>query len=322
MKTQFLQILQETEALLSWYKEMGVTGLDVSDESVKTVKKWSQKITEGSPNYIKRQPSCEKQAINTKHTQTSIEKRSTSQLRDNGHALMGTTKNESHIIMANSRDFHINRPAPNAKTAPKTYSEPNAKAKTELNSDRVINTDNVHNSYIDWSGDINSQVLFFTEALNYLDPPGELFLNIVKAMNLAQDNICLCTFQALDYTHGIPAVREQVNNIRKEAENFINDIKNSSDMKVAGDIKNRSNLTSISPGKDRLSPMIICTFGDSALKILMGREYMLTTARGRFHNYNGIALMPTYHPAQILADSSLKRWVWEDMKQIMAKLAA
>ncbi|MBF0468467.1 MAG: hypothetical protein HQK61_06235 [Desulfamplus sp.] len=58
------------------------------------------------------------------------------------------------------------------------------------------------------------------------------------------------------------------------------------------------------------------------MKILMGREYMLTTARGIFYNYNGIALMPTYHPAQILEDNSLKRFVWEDMKQIMARLAA
>lgn len=146
-------------------------------------------------------------------------------------------------------------------------------------------------------GDLNAQIFFLSEALYYGSPQGQLFLNILKAMNLTRETVCLCTFNPIDYTKGLHMVRRQVDQIRSQAEESIHDARTRTGGRY---------------------PKVICLFGDAALKILMGREYMLTAERGKFHNYNGIHVMPTWHPAQILADSSLKRWVWEDMKQIMA----
>lgn len=146
-------------------------------------------------------------------------------------------------------------------------------------------------------GDPDAQLCFFSETLDYFSPAGELFLKILKAMNLDRESISLCTFAPLDYTQGLPRIRERVARIGAQAEEFISGSRR---------------------GRDGRYPRIICTFGDSALKILMGSRYLLTDARGRFYNYNGIELMPTYHPAQILADQSLKRVVWEDIKKIMA----
>jgi DNA polymerase len=42
----------------------------------------------------------------------------------------------------------------------------------------------------------------------------------------------------------------------------------------------------------------------------------ITKLRGRFHNFRGIKLMPTYHPAFLLRNPDMKRDVWEDMKMV------
>lgn len=68
-------------------------------------------------------------------------------------------------------------------------------------------------------------------------------------------------------------------------------------------------------------PEIICTLGDAALQALLGDNALCAKDRGRFHEFKGIALMPTYSPAYLLANPSAKRETWDDMKQVIARLA-
>jgi DNA polymerase len=44
--------------------------------------------------------------------------------------------------------------------------------------------------------------------------------------------------------------------------------------------------------------------------------------RGKWLDYHGVPLMPTYHPAYLLRNQTLaeKRKVWEDMLLVMEKL--
>jgi len=42
----------------------------------------------------------------------------------------------------------------------------------------------------------------------------------------------------------------------------------------------------------------------------------ISRLRGRFHDYHGIKLMPTYHPAYLLRNPGDKRLVWEDMQLV------
>jgi DNA polymerase len=44
--------------------------------------------------------------------------------------------------------------------------------------------------------------------------------------------------------------------------------------------------------------------------------------RGRFHDYNGIPVLCTYHPAYLLPhrQPDKKKDVWEDMKLLMARM--
>lgn len=69
-----------------------------------------------------------------------------------------------------------------------------------------------------------------------------------------------------------------------------------------------------------ISPKIICALGTFAAKTLLKTDIPISALRGRFHLYEGIKLMPTYHPAYLLRNPSAKKPVWEDVQIIMKEL--
>jgi uracil-DNA glycosylase len=69
-----------------------------------------------------------------------------------------------------------------------------------------------------------------------------------------------------------------------------------------------------------LRPDVICALGNVAARSLLGTTAPISRLRGRFHDYHGIKVMPTFHPAYLLRNPDDKRLVWEDMKKIMAIL--
>lgn len=69
-----------------------------------------------------------------------------------------------------------------------------------------------------------------------------------------------------------------------------------------------------------IRPRVICAMGSFAARTLLKREAPITVLRGKFHSYDGIPLMPTYHPAYLLRNAGAKRMVWDDMRMIMSLL--
>lgn len=65
-----------------------------------------------------------------------------------------------------------------------------------------------------------------------------------------------------------------------------------------------------------IRPKIICTLGQIATHTLLKTTERISEARGKWHEYNGIKVMPTFHPAYLLRNEQGKRPVWEDMQQI------
>ncbi len=65
-----------------------------------------------------------------------------------------------------------------------------------------------------------------------------------------------------------------------------------------------------------IQPQIICALGTFSAQTLLKTDAKITTLRGRFHEFAGIKVFPTYHPAYLLRNPERKREVWEDMKQI------
>ncbi len=71
---------------------------------------------------------------------------------------------------------------------------------------------------------------------------------------------------------------------------------------------------------EAIQPKVICALGKFAAQTLLKTEAPISTLRGRFHDYHGIPLMPTYHPAYLLRNPDMKRQVWEDIQKIQKKL--
>ena len=69
-----------------------------------------------------------------------------------------------------------------------------------------------------------------------------------------------------------------------------------------------------------IGPRLIVTLGKFATQTLLKSSDPIGRLRGQWHEYQGIPLMPTYHPAYLLRTPSGKRDVWEDMKQVMHRL--
>jgi uracil-DNA glycosylase family 4 len=65
-----------------------------------------------------------------------------------------------------------------------------------------------------------------------------------------------------------------------------------------------------------VQPEVIVVLGNTAMKNLLDTREGITRLRGRFQDYNGIKVMPTFHPAYLLRDPSKKRETWEDLKKV------
>jgi uracil-DNA glycosylase family 4 len=67
-------------------------------------------------------------------------------------------------------------------------------------------------------------------------------------------------------------------------------------------------------------PDAIVTLGKFAAQSLLKSEEPIGKLRGRWHDYEGTPLMPTFHPAYLLRSPDQKRFAWADLKLVMERL--
>jgi uracil-DNA glycosylase family 4 len=65
-----------------------------------------------------------------------------------------------------------------------------------------------------------------------------------------------------------------------------------------------------------VQPDVIVVMGNTALRNLLEVREGITRVRGKFQDFRGIKVMPTFHPAYLLRDPSKKRETWEDLKKV------
>jgi len=68
---------------------------------------------------------------------------------------------------------------------------------------------------------------------------------------------------------------------------------------------------------DIIKPKAIICLGKVASSALMKTEEPISRLRGKMQDFQGIPLMPTYHPAYLLRNPDAKKQVWEDVKKVM-----
>jgi DNA polymerase len=71
-----------------------------------------------------------------------------------------------------------------------------------------------------------------------------------------------------------------------------------------------------------IRPKVIIALGAFAARTLLRSKAPISALRGRFHEYRGTLLMPTFHPAYILRNytEETRRTVYEDLKKAAAEL--
>jgi len=69
-----------------------------------------------------------------------------------------------------------------------------------------------------------------------------------------------------------------------------------------------------------VKPEAIVTLGKFAAQSLLRESTPITRLRGQWREYEGIPVMPTFHPAYLLRSPAEKGKVWDDLKQVMKKL--
>ena len=65
-----------------------------------------------------------------------------------------------------------------------------------------------------------------------------------------------------------------------------------------------------------IRPRVICALGAVATKALLGPHMSITKVRGEIREYEGVPLIPTFHPAYLLRNPAAKKFAWADLKKV------
>ena len=71
---------------------------------------------------------------------------------------------------------------------------------------------------------------------------------------------------------------------------------------------------------EAIKPQVIVGLGRFAVHSLLKTRTPISRIRGEWQSYQGVPMMPTYHPAYLLRNPEGKRDVWEDMKDVLRRL--
>ena len=71
---------------------------------------------------------------------------------------------------------------------------------------------------------------------------------------------------------------------------------------------------------DSMRPRVIVALGTFAVQALLKVKTPIRRLRGNWHEVRGVKLMPTFHPAYLLRSPGEKRWVWQDIQEVMKVL--
>ena len=126
----------------------------------------------------------------------------------------------------------------------------------------------------------------------FVGPAGQLLTKIIEAMKLTRDQVYICNVIKCRPPGNRDPFPEEIASCRPFLERQL----------------------------AAVEPEVICTLGTHATQTLLNTAAPISRLRGRFHVFNNIKVMPTYHPAYLLRNLDRKRDVWEDMKKIMALL--
>jgi len=147
------------------------------------------------------------------------------------------------------------------------------------------------------SGDPEAGIMFVGEApgqeedlqgLPFVGAAGELLSKIIGAMKLSRDDVYICNVLKCRPPNNRDPQPEEVTSCEPYLQRQI----------------------------ELVRPSVICCLGRHAAHALLKTDKSLSRLRGQLHEYQGIPLVVTYHPAALLRNAQYKRPVWDDVKWV------
>lgn len=234
----------------------------------------------------------------------SLSPASSEQIRKELMSLVKSVKGQ----VLNSKNMYVNldwkKPLPAQKKnspAPMNNEEPLTHLAREVAGCQRCSLARTRKNIVFGDGNASAGIVFVGEApgadedeqgLPFVGRAGQLLTNIIQAMGLSRQDVYICNILKCRP----PGNRNPQPDEIRLCEPFL---------------KQQLQL---------ISPQIICALGSFAAKTLLKTETPITVLRGRFHLYEGIKLMPTYHPAYLLRNPAAKKQVWEDVQLIMKEI--
>ncbi|MCP3953263.1 MAG: uracil-DNA glycosylase [Desulfobacterales bacterium] len=191
--------------------------------------------------------------------------------------------------------FHIEKPAP-AQT--ETGKETLQAIRADLGDCRRCKLCENRQSIVFGQGAENTRLVFVGEGpgaeedrqgLAFVGAAGQLLTKIIQAIKMTREDVYICN---------IIKCRPPGNRNPQPDE-----------IKACAPFLKRQ--------LEAIAPDYICALGSFAARTLLETETPVSRLRGRLHDYMGIQLLPTYHPAYLLRNPERKRDVWDDMKLLM-----
>ncbi|MFQ3675421.1 MAG: uracil-DNA glycosylase [Endomicrobiia bacterium] len=162
-------------------------------------------------------------------------------------------------------------------------------------------------------GNINAKIMFVGEGPGYNEDrqgkpfvgrAGDLLTKIIEAMKFSRNDV-------------------YITNIVKCHPMKVNDPQLRNNDRPPNEVEINACIGYLYKQVEIISPKIICCLGSVAAKVITKNDLPISQLRGKVFNFpsnDKILVIPTYHPAALLRNPSLKKVVWEDMKLILKLL--
>lgn len=157
------------------------------------------------------------------------------------------------------------------------------------------------NSVVFGAGNIRAELVFVGEApgrdedeqgLPFVGRAGQLLTKIIEAIGYQRQQVFICNVLKCRPPKNRPPKPDEIMNCQPY-------------------LKQQLAL---------IRPRMICALGNFAAQTLLGTQEPMARMRGKFHEYEGIPVLCTYHPAYLLRNPAEKRKVWDDLKLMRAEI--
>jgi len=130
------------------------------------------------------------------------------------------------------------------------------------------------------------------QGVPFVGPAGQLLTKMIEAMRLRRDDVYICNVVKCRPPNNRDPEPDEVH----ACERFL-----------------KAQLAIV-------RPKVIVTLGKYAAQTLLSSQEPISRLRGKWFEYEGIDLLPTFHPAYLLRSPEKKREAWADLQQVMQRV--